>query len=184
MAGAAWLPTIVVILATSIGAVTDVWKFRVYNLLTFPLFFAGLIYHLVVGGWSGLGQSMVGALFGFGVLIVPHLLGLMGAGDVKLMAGIGAWLGFFATAIVFVMSALAAGLFAAVVIVYRGKFWESWQIVKLIVHRVAAPGNYLDRQELLDSLCEKEDRRLRVIPFGAMMPLGVVGAIVWTSLGG
>jgi prepilin peptidase CpaA len=45
------------------------------------------------GLWPGIGQSSLGAAAGFGVFLIFYLLGGMGGGDVKLMAGFGALLG-------------------------------------------------------------------------------------------
>lgn len=44
-------------------------------------------------GWTGLGTALMGTLVGFSVFLVFYLLGGMGGGDVKLMAGFGALLG-------------------------------------------------------------------------------------------
>jgi prepilin peptidase CpaA len=72
----------------------------------------GLVVSAWFHGWHGLGQSFLGiglALLLFGVLF---FVGGMGAGDVKLAAAIGAWIGpgqlFFAL----VVTAMAGGLMA------------------------------------------------------------------------
>ncbi len=173
------LPVLVALAAACVGAVTDVWRFRVYNLLTFPLIFSGFLYHALLDGRNGLAISLLGCLFGLGVLIFPYLLGLMGAGDVKLLAGIGAWLGVESTMIVFVVSALVTGVYALGLIIYRGRLHESWLTVKVIFYRFAALGAYLGKDDIVESLDNCKDRRLRLIPFGAMVPLGIVGALIW-----
>src|SRR5262249_14558706 len=86
------IPASIVLSASLVAAVMDLWKFKVYNALTVPLFLTGLAYHFAAGGVHGLLGSLSGALFGFAVLIVAYAMGGMGAGDVKLMAAIGAWL--------------------------------------------------------------------------------------------
>ncbi len=52
------LPVLVALAAACVGAVTDVWRFRVYNLLTFPLIFTGFFYHTLMDGRNGLAISV------------------------------------------------------------------------------------------------------------------------------
>jgi prepilin peptidase CpaA len=54
---------------------------------------AGLTLHVIRSGFSGLGTSLAGAACGFAVFLIFYLLGGMGGGDIKLMAGFGAILG-------------------------------------------------------------------------------------------
>src|SRR5207248_5751947 len=98
------LDVIVVLAFVAITAVTDVWKFKVYNALTLPLLCSGLIYHGLAGGAAEFTESFLGALFGFGVLLAFYIMGGMGGGDVKLMAAVGAWLGMPQTFYVFIAS--------------------------------------------------------------------------------
>src|SRR5262249_27571757 len=84
------VPVVVVLAGSLVAAITDVWKFKVHNLLTVPMFASGLIYRTVVGGWPQFLDGLYGGLFGFGILLILYLLGGMGAGDVKFMAAVGA----------------------------------------------------------------------------------------------
>jgi prepilin peptidase CpaA len=164
-----------------IAAITDVWKFKIHNALTLPLLLAGLIYHAVVGAlgeagwWPGLLDSLLGALFGFAILIGFYALGGMGGGDVKLMAAAGAWLGLSLTFFVFLASALAAGLYAGVLILVSGRVRETWVNLQIIWHRVAAFGKYLAADDHVEQAVNAADRRRRVIPFAAMIAVGLVG---------
>ncbi len=54
---------------------------------------AGLFLHGSEHGWPGIGTSLAGCICGFGVFLAFYLLGGLGGGDVKLMAGFGAILG-------------------------------------------------------------------------------------------
>jgi prepilin peptidase CpaA len=174
-----WIPMAVVLVAACVGAATDLWKYRVYNALTIPLFLTGVVYHTAMGGWGGLGLSLAGGLFGFILLFLPYALGLMGAGDVKLLAGVGAWVGLPGVVVIFIVSSLAAGLIALGLIVYRAKVKESLLTIQLIFYRFAALGRNFGRDDLVEDLSTGPDRRVRVIPYGATIPLGVIGAFVW-----
>jgi prepilin peptidase CpaA len=103
----AWWPTVIVL---AIATYTDLRWRRIPNWLVFPFLLAGIVVSAVVHGWHGLGQSFEG--LGLGLLIYGILfwMGGMGAGDVKLCAAIGAWIGpqqlFFAM----IVTAIAGGL--------------------------------------------------------------------------
>ena len=99
---------VVVILIMSVALVTDLKHRTIPNLLTVSGAVGGLVYHLVTGGLDGLLFSLGGFATGFGLLLLLWLCGNGGGGDVKLMGAVGAWLGAFATLIVFIGSALAA----------------------------------------------------------------------------
>ena len=49
------------------------------------LLITGLIYNVAANGLAGLQTSLLGALFGFGVLVFLYILGAMGAGDVTML---------------------------------------------------------------------------------------------------
>src|SRR5579864_2426128 len=137
------VPFTVVSIFVVLSAVTDFWKFKVYNLLTIPLLFSGLIYHGVVGGSDEFTRSLAGALFGLGIMIVPYVMGGMGAGDVKLMTAVGAWLGFSLTYQVFIASSIAAGLYAVVLICMSKKVCDTWVNFQILWHRVTVLGRHL-----------------------------------------
>jgi prepilin peptidase CpaA len=178
------LTTAVVLVAALIAAVTDLTRFKVYNLLTLPLLAAGLIYHAWDGGAAGLAMSAAGMLLGAGVLMVFFLMGGMGAGDVKLMAALGAWLGLPAVFYVFVVSALAAGVYSLVLMAVCGSSREIMVNLQIIWHRVAAVGRSLGSEDRVEREVQRSDRRRRVIPFAAMIAIGVVALILMSWLMG
>lgn len=84
----------VVIGASLLAALWDVRTGRIPNLLTGLLLLSGLVTAALVAGWSGLGDAGAGCL----LLGVPYVVLFVfaggGAGDAKMMAALGAWLGF------------------------------------------------------------------------------------------
>ncbi len=97
---------------------------KIPNYLTFSAALAGLAYNLGAAGWGGLGDGLLGLLLGFGFLIVPYILGGMGAGDVKALAALGAWLGPSGTFYLFLYMAIAGGLMSLAVMIWKGLLWQ------------------------------------------------------------
>jgi prepilin peptidase CpaA len=174
----------VVVVASGVAALTDVWRFQVYNLLTFPVMLAGLIYHTAYGGWGGLAFSSAGIAFGLAVFAIPYLMGGMGAGDLKFVAALGAWLGITRmTAIVF-FGCLATGIYSLMLVCRTGGFRQLWLNLQLTVFRLVAVGKFLvpdDRMEHIHDWTTDPERRRRLIPFSAMIAIGVVITLVLTS---
>lgn len=80
----------------------DVRTRRIPNYLTLGTALAGLGFQLGTQGLSGLWQGFLGMVLGFALMIAFYLKGGMGAGDVKALAALGAWLGPLHTLYLFV----------------------------------------------------------------------------------
>lgn len=171
------LPVTVVLVAVLIASATDLRAFKIYNVLTLPLLISGLIYHGATAGAEGFLESAMGAMFGFGALLLLYLLGGMGGGDVKLMAGVGAWLGVPITVLILLAASLAAGVYAAVIIVMNGRARETLVKFQIMWYRLTAVGRNLTAEDQVESMLKREDRRGRAVPFGAMTGIGLVALI-------
>ena len=173
----------VVVVASALAALTDVWRFQVYNVLTFPLLAAGLAYHMVTGGWGGLALSLAGITFGLVVFVVPYLMGGMGAGDVKFVAALGAWLGITPMIVVVFIGCLATGLYALALVCATGGFRQLWFNLQLTLFRLVSVGRLLvadDKMEHIHDFTIATDRRRRLIPFSAMIGIGVLVMAILT----
>ena len=168
------LPTpVAVILAASLGlAFIDVYKFKIYNVLIYPLLLSGLIYH-AMGGASSFVNSLLGVLVGFAIFFPFYALGGVGGGDVKLMAAVGAWLGLPLTFAVFLASSLLAGLYALILVVAYSRVRETWLNLQIGWLRVKALGRHLGIDDRVETEVKQPDRGRRVIPFAAMVALGL-----------
>ena len=69
---------------------TDLRVRRISNKLTYPAMLFGLVANTALFGWEGFGHAWMGWGVGLAVMLVPFMLKAMGAGDVKLVAAIGA----------------------------------------------------------------------------------------------
>jgi prepilin peptidase CpaA len=174
----------VVLAAALVAAAIDVWKYKIHNALTLPLLVSGLVFHATTGGASALSGSAAGALAGFASLLIFYILGGMGAGDVKLMAAVGAWLGMPLTFYVFIASSLAAGIYAVVLLAVRGSLKETWLSLQLVWLRMTSICRHLGAEDRVESEIQRDDRRLRVIPFAAMIAVGLVSTLIWLRLRG
>ena len=89
---------------TLCAAVIDVEPSRIPNWLTVPFCLAGMAFNLIWHGWAGLQASVLGFAAGFAIMFVLLLIGGGGAGDLKLMAALAAWLGPKPIVAVFLLS--------------------------------------------------------------------------------
>lgn len=104
------------VLATAVTY--DIRFSRIPNWLTFPVMATAIVYHTFTTGVLGFALSVGGLVIGFSVFLVFYVKGGMGAGDVKLMAAMGALLGprdiLFAAA----FTAIAGGAYAVILLAF------------------------------------------------------------------
>lgn len=115
-------PVLVLVIA---AAQADVRTRRIPNSMTFPALLLGLVSHLAFGGWNGFLASLAGMAVAGAALLPGWLMRWMGAGDVKLMAAVGAWLAFPQAGIALLASLVAGGVIAACVALRGGVFWAA-----------------------------------------------------------
>jgi Flp pilus assembly protein, protease CpaA len=106
----------------TICLITDIVTQKIFNVVLVPAFLFGITYNVVAAGWSGLELSLLGTLFGLGILIIPYVLGFMGAGDVKLLAVIGAIKGYVFVIYTTVFMSLTGGVIAVIILIYQRRF--------------------------------------------------------------
>jgi prepilin peptidase CpaA len=112
-----------------IAATWDLKTRRIPNVLTFGAAFAAVCVHVYAAGWSGATVALTGWLVGVAFFFPFFALGGMGAGDVKLLGAIGAWLGPAATVWVALFSAIAGGVMAVCVAMFAGYLSQAFSNV-------------------------------------------------------
>ena len=97
-------------LAVIAGAAVDVVQKRIPNRITFPAMALLVAVHTVFSGLSGLADALLGLVGGLIVFLIPYMFRVLGAGDVKLLAVVGAGLGPSALVSLALFTSLAGGL--------------------------------------------------------------------------
>ena len=109
--------------AVAIAIVAAIWDLktrRIPNLLTFGAALLAVAVHGYTGGLTGAGWGLAGWLIGVAFFLPFFVLGGMGAGDVKLLAALGAWLGPAQAAWLALFSLIAGGVMGLVVALGTG----------------------------------------------------------------
>jgi prepilin peptidase CpaA len=75
------------------ATIEDLMRRRVSNWIAVAALVGGIACQVISRGWMGVPIALAGAAAGFGVFLIFYMLGGMGGGDVKLMAGFGSLLG-------------------------------------------------------------------------------------------
>src|SRR5262249_27743750 len=139
------------------ATIDDLARRQIANWIPIAALAGGLGWQIGDKGWPGALSALYGAAAGFAVFLIFYLLGGMGGGDVKLMAGFGALLGAARTLEAAMWTAGVGGILAFGAIA-----------VKAIVRRVG-----WQKQDLVAKKQEKES-----IPYAPAITLGVWLALV------
>ena len=116
----AFNPAFVALAAGALTAtIVDIRTRKIPNVLTGSMAAIGIV--LAATGLSGIsvGASLAGMVAGLVLMLPGHALGATGAGDVKLMAAVGAVIGIHVIVNAFLFTALAGGALAVVVALSR-----------------------------------------------------------------
>jgi len=111
---------LVAILLVTLACITDLRARRIPNVLTFGATIGALVFHVVVAGVGGLAESAGGWMLGAALFLPMFALRGMGAGDVKLLAAVGAWLGPLPVVSVALITAVAGGITGIAVALAHG----------------------------------------------------------------
>ena len=168
-----WFVTIVLVIA----AVIEGKILKVPNWLTFPFIICGWIHWTTQEGFSGLGWSLLGTVVGMMLLLVLRNVGGMGAGDVKLLAGVGAWLGAVVTLYAFAATAIVGGVMASIMILRSGQWEKHWAMAHQILHEWKTVRN----PQKLAEIARERKPTMKLLPYGIPM---AIGSIAYFALAG
>ena len=169
-----WMVSVVLVVA----AVIDGWKLKVPNWITFPMVISGWIASGIFFGWAGLGWSLVGTAVGLGLLLPAYAIGGMGAGDVKLLAGVGAWVGTTHTLWAFVISAVVGAVIAIVMVLSQRKWLHHQRQFLLILNEIMI----VRSPSQLSATAAGRKSSMMLLPYGIPIAIGSIAYFAWWGM--
>ena len=121
---------------------------------------------------------MAGTVVGLGLLLPAYAIGGMGAGDVKLLAGIGAWIGATATFYAFCVSAIFGGVIAvAMVLIHRRWHHHVAQFFKIVDEILV-----IRDADALSAIAAERKSSMMLLPYGIPIALGTITYFAWAGM--
>jgi len=117
----------------TLACVSDLRTRRIPNVLTFSAAGGALVFHCITGGWNAAGWSLAGYIVGLLLFFPLFALRGMGAGDVKLLAAVGAWIGPTQVAVAAMATSIAGAILALVIAVGSGYLMTALRNVWLLL---------------------------------------------------
>jgi len=178
------------------AAVIDGWKLKVPNRLTFPLILSGWLLGLLhsCGLWEssgsgGIGSSLLATALGFALLFPLYAVGGMGAGDVKMQMGFGAWVGSFygmravegvhpgagwIIVSAFCLAAVIGGVLAMGMMLMRGQWKTNLNNTRAILGDLLGTGV----SRAADRAAQRKSR-MHLLPYGIPLCLGFLSYLIY-----
>ncbi len=169
-----WLVTLTLVVA----AVIDGYKLKVPNWLTLPFILGGLAVGAYTGGWQGLGDHALGMVVGLALLLPAYAIGGMGAGDVKLLAGVGAWIGMGDTLYAFCISAVVGGVISLLMVVYRRDWRKHYYQFLTIWHEIIT----IRDPEKLAAIAAERKSSMLLLPYGIPLAIGTIAYFAFAGM--
>jgi prepilin peptidase CpaA len=162
-----------VLIALLLGAaVFDVRYRRIPNWLTL----AGVLMGLGLNAFLDQGRpglfvsSLKGLAIAFGVYFALYALHAMGAGDVKLMAAVGAVVGWPNWFGIFIVTAILGGIMALILVAARGRVKKTfWNVAFILTELKGGRPAYMGKEEL-----DVKSPKALGLPHGAVIAVGTI----------
>jgi prepilin peptidase CpaA len=178
-----WQVWVVAVLLV-VAAVIDGYKLKVPNWLTYPMIISGWVYSMAAFAmngepwYEGLGWSLLGTVVGLALLMPAYAIGGMGAGDVKLLAGVGAWMYSTHTFFAFCVSTVVGAVLAVGMVLCR-KAWKKhsdqfWMILNEIL--------VIRNPETLSAIAAERKSSMLLLPYGIPIAIGTIAYFAWMGL--
>lgn len=178
-----YINSVVLVLALLMAAFSDVRSKKVPNKLTFPAILLGFILNIMINGFNGIVISVLGFLLGLTIFFIPFAFGLMGGGDVKLMAAIGALMGWKFTLVSAAFSAVAGIVVVVGYLIYKGRLFTYFKpyfvgVGRVVLKYIDFPqestiGQHFKKFSYDNEVRHRDDEKLYV-PYALAIALGTL----------
>ena len=154
-----------------VAAVYDVRYRRIPNWLTIGGMLAGVALNsFIYRGWPGMRLSLAGLAVGFAAYFILYSLRAMGAGDVKLMAAVGALVGAGDWFGIFLITAIVGGIAGLAMVAMRGRLKKTlWNVGFILSEMKHGRPAYIGREDL-----DVRSSKSVGLPHGAVIALGTI----------
>jgi prepilin peptidase CpaA len=102
----------------------------------------------------------------------------MGAGDVKLLAGVGAWVGGSVTFYAFCVSAIVGGVIAVAMVVCQRGWTKHKNQFLMILSEIATVGNPSE----LATIAAERKSSMMLLPYGIPIAIGTILYFFWAGM--
>jgi prepilin peptidase CpaA len=155
---------------------TDLKMRRVPNAVLLPALMTALFLNSIGGGLAGLADSVAGLAIGLLMLMPLHVLGRMGAGDIKLLGVVGSILGAWGAIVAGLATMMAGGILAVLYLLWLftkpGVVSRLSRLVVRITGKAAAPGDRMSWQTV----------RAAEIPYALAVAAGTFATLIYLDL--
>ena len=165
------LISIPVVICVALAAFTDIRENKIPNWLTLSSALLALTLNFSLSGIQGLVWSFLGIGTGFSLLFLLYLWGGMGAGDVKLLSAVGAFVGPKLVFYTFIWMALIGGVLALTLIIYKRAFNQTLQNLKFLLF------GWILRTSAAETNLTIRNQSLLKLPYGVAIALGAIVAV-------
>ena len=159
------------------AAVTDCAQRRIPNWITYTLVLGGLVNSFTAGATVGVGSSLLGMLVGFSLTFVFFAVGAMGGGDVKLLTGVGAWLGPWGVLLIFIIEAVVGMAQALVQAAVQKRFVSVVRNSVVVAGSMATGGGDPGLASLPESAAGSNGSMKQVLPYSVPVLVATVAVV-------
>lgn len=117
----------------AVACLSDLKSARIPNALTFSAAGLAVIFHTFAPDGHGFAAALGGMLVGLLVFLPMFVLGGMGGGDVKLMAALGAWVGWYPVIYIGLYGSIAGGVLGVLFALTRGYLPQAMRNIRMLL---------------------------------------------------